>query len=135
MFRRLAQAYLATGGALDELISDRASTRARTPGAFSAENVLDAAAPTNFPLTNPAVLKATLDDGGANLARGSRALLRDLSRPPRIPAMVDTSAFEVGENVAVTPGAVVLRTPVIELLQYEPSTPRVRTAPRCSSRR
>jgi polyhydroxyalkanoate synthase len=129
-FRRLAQAYLATGRTLDELISDTGlDTRAERRVRFSAENVLDAAAPTNFPLTNPAVLKATLDDGGANLARGSRALLRDLSRPPRIPAMVDTSAFEVGENVAVTPGAVVLRTPVIELLQYEPNTPRVRTTP------
>jgi polyhydroxyalkanoate synthase len=129
-FRRLAQAYLATGRAVDELISDSGlDTRAERRVRFSAENVLDAAAPTNFPLTNPAVLKATLDDGGTNLVRGSRALLRDLSRPPRIPAMVDTSAFEVGENVAVTPGAVVLRTPVIELLQYEPTTPRVRETP------
>jgi class II poly(R)-hydroxyalkanoic acid synthase len=52
-----------------------------------------------------------------------------MSRPPRIPAMVDTSAFEVGRDLAVTPGAVVLRTPVFELLQYEPQTPRVREHP------
>jgi polyhydroxyalkanoate synthase subunit PhaC len=129
-FRRLAQAYLAAGRTVDELISDTGlDTRAERRVRFAVENVLDAAAPTNFPLTNPAVLKATLDDGGANLVRGSRALLRDLSRPPRIPSMVDKSAFEVGENVAVTPGAVVLRTPVFELLQYQPATPKVRETP------
>jgi polyhydroxyalkanoate synthase len=129
-FRRLAQAYFAGGRALDALICDagldeRAERRVR----FAAENVFDAAAPTNFPLTNPAVLKTALDTGGANFARGAAALLRDLSRPPRVPAMVDTSAFEVGRNVAVTPGAVVLRTPVFELIQYEPASPRVRKVP------
>ena len=129
-FRRLAQAYLAAGQTVDELITDTGlDTRAERRVRFAVENVLDAAAPTNFPLTNPAVLKATLDDGGANLVRGSRALLRDVARPPRVPSMVDKSAFEVGENVAVTPGAVVLRTPVFELLQYQPATTKVRETP------
>ena len=84
----------------------------------------------NVPLTNPAVLKATIDTGGQQLRarRGatSRATWR---KPPRIPSMVDTSAFEVGENLAVTPGAVVLRTPVFELIQYEPQTAQVRERP------
>jgi polyhydroxyalkanoate synthase len=52
-----------------------------------------------------------------------------MAKPPRIPSMVDTSAFEVGKDLAVTPGAVVLRTPVFELLQYEPATPKVRETP------
>lgn len=86
-------------------------------------------APTNAPLTNPAAIKATVDTGGSNLVRGARNLVRDMSRPPRIPAMVDTSAFEVGRDLAVTPGAVVLRTPVLELIQYEPQTPQVREHP------
>src|SRR5439155_22740695 len=67
--------------------------------------------------------------GGRTFARGTRNFARDMARPPRVPAMVDRSAFTVGENIAASPGAVVLRTPVVELLQYEPSTPRVRERP------
>jgi class II poly(R)-hydroxyalkanoic acid synthase len=52
-----------------------------------------------------------------------------MAKPPRLPAMVDTSAFEVGEDLALTPGSVVLRTPVFELLQYDPQTPQVRERP------
>jgi polyhydroxyalkanoate synthase len=129
-FRRLAQVYLAAGKTVDELICDagldeRAERRVR----FAAENVLDALAPTNFPALNPAALKATLDTGGRNLAQGAANLVHDLSRPPHIPAMVDESAFTVGEDLAVTPGAVVHRTELFELIQYEPSTPKVRETP------
>ncbi|MEO8690060.1 MAG: alpha/beta fold hydrolase [Solirubrobacteraceae bacterium] len=126
-FRRLAQVYLAAGKTVDELISDadldeRAERRVR----FAAENVLDALAPTNFPALNPAALKVTLDTGGKNLAQGTANLVHDLSRRPHIPAMVDDSAFTVGEDLALSPGAVVLRTELFELIQYEPSTPKVR---------
>ncbi len=129
-FRRLAQVYLAAGKTVDELISDagldeRAERRVR----FAAENVLDALAPTNFPALNPAALKVTLDTGGKNLAQGTANLVHDLSRRPHIPAMVDDSAFTVGEDLALSPGAVVLRTELFELIQYEPSTPKVRATP------
>jgi polyhydroxyalkanoate synthase len=129
-FRRLAQAYLAAGKTVDDLICDagldeRAERRVR----FAAENVLDALAPTNFPVTNPAALKATLDTGGRNLLQGTANLVHDLSRPPHLPAMVDKSAFTVGKDLALTPGAVVLRTELIELIQYEPTTPKVRETP------
>jgi polyhydroxyalkanoate synthase subunit PhaC len=129
-FRRLAQVYLAAGKTVDDLICDagldeRSERRVR----FAAENVLDALAPTNFPVLNPAALKATLDTGGRNLAQGTANLVHDLSRPPHIPAMVDESAFTVGEDLALTPGAVVLRTELFELIQYEPSTPKVRETP------
>jgi len=130
LLRRLLQGYLAACHAVDGLISDaetdwRTERRAR----FAATNLLDALAPTNFPLSNPTVLKDIVDHGGAGLARGTRQLVRDLSRPPRLPASVDTATFTVGENLAVTPGAVVLRNEVFELIQYEPRSERVREVP------
>jgi len=129
-FRRLMQAYLATGHTVDQLIDDaRLDWRSERRMRLAAENLVDALAPTNAPLLNPTALKAAVDTGGRNFARGSRNFARDMAHPPRVPAMVDRSAFTVGENVAASPGAVVLRTPVIELLQYEPTTPRVREQP------
>jgi polyhydroxyalkanoate synthase len=128
--RRLLQTYLATGRTVDELVRDadldwKAERRVR----FVAENILDAAAPSNVPVLNPAVLKTAIDTGGLNFVRGARKFARDMSRPPRIPSMVDTSAFAVGENLALTPGAVVLRRPAFELIQYRPTTEQVREQP------
>jgi polyhydroxyalkanoate synthase len=130
LFHRLAQAYLAAGRTVDGLICDAdldwaSERRVR----FAAENLLDALAPTNAPLTNPAAIKAAVDTGGLNFVRGGANLVRDMSRSPRIPTMVDRSAFDVGRNVAASPGAVVLRTPVLELLQYDAQTPQVRRHP------
>jgi polyhydroxyalkanoate synthase subunit PhaC len=129
-FRRLLQGYLATGRALDGLIEDAGlDWRSERQIRFAAENVLDALAPSNAPMTNPAVWKAALDTGGRNFARGAANFARDMAKPPRIPSMVDTSAFTVGEDIAVTPGQVVLRSPVFELLQYRPQTKKVRGRP------
>ena len=129
-FRRLLQTYLATGQAIDCLIGDAGlDWRSERQIRFASENLLDALAPTNAPLANPAVMKAALDTGGRNFVRGAANFARDMSRPPRIPSMVDTSAFEVGGNIAVTPGAVVLRSPVFELIQYKPQTSKVRERP------
>ncbi len=130
MFRRLSQLYLLWASQVDATIDDadldwQDERRLR----FAAGNVTDALAPTNFPAFNPAVLKATLDQGGSNLVEGTKKLVRDMAKPPRIPNMVDTSEFELGENIAVTPGAVVLRTDVFELIQYEPRTTQVREVP------
>ena len=130
LFRRVLQGYLAVGETVDGLITDagvdwRAERRAR----LAATNVLDALAPTNFAFTNPAVIKETVDTGGTNLVRGTRRLVRDFSAPPRLPATVDTSKFEVGGNLAATPGSVVLRTEVFELIHYRPSTDQVREVP------
>lgn len=128
-FRRVAQTYLATGIAVDRLIDDaQLDWRADTMARFVAGNVHDLLAPTNFVWGNPAVLKETLDQGGANLVKGARRAGRDIGAR-RLPAMVDTSRFEVGGNVATTPGQVVLRTPVFELLHYAPSTTKVHTVP------
>ena len=129
-FRRLLQGYLATGRALDGLIEDAGlDWRSERQIRFAAENVLDALAPSNAPMTNPAVWKVALDTGGRNFTRGAANFARDMAKPPRIPSMVDTSAFTVGEDIAVTPGQVVLRSPVFELLQYKPQTKKVRERP------
>jgi polyhydroxyalkanoate synthase len=130
LFRRLLQGYLAVGETVDGLISDsdvdwRAERRAR----LAAGNVIDALAPTNFPWSNPEVIKETVNTGGENLVRGARQLAHDLATPPRLPATVDTGKFEVGGNLAISPGSVVLRTEVFELIQYRPSTEKVREVP------
>jgi class II poly(R)-hydroxyalkanoic acid synthase len=129
-FRRLLQSYLAAGEAVDEVISDadldwRSDKRVR----FTAENVLDLLAPSNNPWLNPTVLKATIDSGGLHFLAGLRNLVNDLGRPPFLPSSVDSSKFEVGEDLATTPGSVVLRTEVLELIQYHPQTAKVREVP------
>ncbi len=129
-FHRLMQAYLSIGETVSGLVTDSdVDWRAERQARFAASNILDALAPTNFPWSNPAVIKATIDEGGANLVRGARHFASDVSRPPRLPAMVDTSKFAVGENLAITPGSVVLRTEVFELIHYTPRTEQVHEVP------
>ena len=130
LFRRIAQAYLATRATADNLIDDaELDWAAEGELLFVVENIADALAPTNFLWSNPTALKATIDYGGANLVKGARNLLRDLSTSPRLPASVDTSSFVLGQNLAATPGAVVHRTEVFELIQYAPTTEMVREVP------
>ena len=130
LLRRLMQTYLAIGGTVDELISDSSlDWRAERQARFAAGNVLDALAPTNFPWSNPAVIREIVDTGGANLVKGARRFARDVSRSPRLPATVDTSKFEVGGNLATSTGSVVMRTDVFELIQYRPQTEQVRELP------
>ena len=128
LLHRTMQQYLALTEALDGLVTDADLAWAHDVRArFALEVLVDAVAPTNVPWLNPAVLKETLDRGGANLVRGGRRALRDV-RARRLPATVDSSRFEVGRNLAATAGAVVLRTELFELLHYEPPTARW---PRC----
>jgi poly[(R)-3-hydroxyalkanoate] polymerase subunit PhaC len=127
---RTVQAYVAAGESLQRLLDiaqleQRDDLRMR----FLADNLYDAAAPSNLPWLNPAAIKEVINTGGANLLRGLRSLVRDMATPPRVPSMVDSAAFSVGENLAVTPGAVVLRTPVFELIQYAPTTSEVNATP------
>jgi polyhydroxyalkanoate synthase len=130
LLRELLQSYLAVGETVDGLIEDAAvDWRTQLQARLAAGNVMDALAPTNFPWSNPAVLREIVNTGGGNLARGLRRLARDLSTPPRLPATVDTSGFEVGGNLAVSPGSVVLRNEVLELIHYQPQTDQVRETP------
>ena len=130
LLHRTMQAYLAAaqtaegvvaGAGLDEADSERVG--------FVLTNLVDALAPSNNPLLNPAAAKAAIDTGGGSAVTGLRHFLADMAVPPRVPSMVEPDAFEVGVDLAVTPGAVVLRTPVFELIQYRPVTPAVRQVP------
>ena len=130
VLRRWMQAYLAAGSTLDALITDAdLDSRDRHRVEFVLGNLRDALAPSNLPLVNPASAKTAIDTGGLSFARGAAALIKDLASAPRIPQMVDKTPFTVGVNVAATPGAVALRTPVLELIQYTPQTPQVATVP------
>src|SRR5437660_2511682 len=91
--------------------------------------MIDALAPSNNPLLNPAAVKAAVDSGGKSALAGLRNFAADMAVPPRVPTMVEPDAFEVGVDLAVTPGSVVLRTPEFELIQYRPVTPAVRQVP------
>lgn len=97
--------------------------------AFTTRQLLDMASPSNFPLTNPEVLRRTREEFGMNLVRGARNLWEDLERAAggKPPAL--DSRFVVGETLAVTPGKVVYRNRLIELIQYAPTTGTVRPEP------
>jgi polyhydroxyalkanoate synthase len=130
ILRRLVQGYLATGQLAEDLVTDaELDWRDAERVHFLVENLTEALAPSNVPVLNPASAKAVIDTAGLSLVRGARNLVTDMARPPRVPAMVDTSAFEVGRNIAVTPGAVVLRTEIFELIQYAPQTEQVHRTP------
>ncbi|WP_418057723.1 PHA/PHB synthase family protein [Pimelobacter simplex] len=130
LLRRLVQLYLASGRTLDQLVDDAAlDPRDRQRVRFLLENVVEALSPSNVPLVNPASAKAVVDTAGLSLARGAAQLVKDLAASPRIPDMVDTSGFTLGENVAATPGAVVFRNDVLELIQYAPQADEVSEVP------
>ncbi|GMU71862.1 MAG: class I poly(R)-hydroxyalkanoic acid synthase [Burkholderiales bacterium] len=123
-FAWLAQSYLVYADYLRELAA--ASTlppEDRRRLAFMTRQFVDAIAPSNFAATNPEVLAEALRTEGASLVHGLANLVADAGRG-RI-SMSDESAFEVGRNLAVTPGHVVFRNELIELIQYAPSTPTV----------
>jgi polyhydroxyalkanoate synthase subunit PhaC len=96
---------------------------------FTMRQILDALSPSNFLATNPEVLRVTLAQGGANLWRGWQNWLEDserklLGKPP-----IGADAFQVGRDLAVTPGKVVYRNALMELIQYTPTTARVAPEP------
>ncbi len=98
---------------------------------FYTRQFVDAMSPANFVMTNPEVLRKTAETGGANLLKGLSNLLFDLERGKgklRI-RMTDDSKFKVGENIAVTPGKVVFQTPLMQLIQYSPTTDKVLKRP------
>src|SRR6476661_1840027 len=110
-----------------ELASIATGTSDRAP-AKPDKRFSDPAWPGN-PLTSPLGWKAIIDTGGLSIARGLRRFLHDMAVPPRIPSMVEPDAFTVGEDLAVTPGAVVYRNEVFELIQYTPQTEKVWAVP------
>jgi polyhydroxyalkanoate synthase len=97
--------------------------------AFATRQMLDVASPSNFLPTNPEALRVTREQGGLNLLVGWRNWLEDLERAASGKKPVGTDAYEAGRNVAVTPGKVVYRNRLIELIQYAPTTNKVRPEP------
>jgi polyhydroxyalkanoate synthase len=98
---------------------------------FFTRQYVDALAPTNFVMTNPEVLKTTVETGGRNLLDGLNHLLHDLERGHGKLAisMTDYKAFKMGENVATTPGKVVYQNELMQLIQYQPTTMEVYKTP------
>ena len=130
MLRRTLQTYLAVGETARGLVEDAELDWGDDQRiGFIVDNLVEASAPSNNPFLNPKVLKRIVDTGGGNLVEGGRRFVRDFASAPRVPSMVEPDAFEVGTDIAVTPGAVVLRTDMFELIQYTPQTPKVRTVP------
>ena len=130
LLKRAVQTYLALGGTAEDLLADadldwRDNTRLK----FMLTNLVAASAPSNNPLISPAAWKSFIDTGGLSAVRGARALVSDMSSTPHIPTMVAPDAFEVGKDLALTPGAVVARADAYELIQYKPATPTVYQIP------
>ena len=99
----------------------------REKARFFARQLVDALSPANFPLTNPQVLKATLEEQGENLLRGFQNLLADLEKG--YISLTSENAFGVGQNVATTPGTVVFENHLFQLIQYAPTTPTTHAVP------
>ena len=130
LLRRAVQAYLAAAQTAEGVVAEAGLDEADSERVgFVLTNLIDALAPSNNPLLNPAAVKAAVDTGGGSALAGLRHFLADMAVAPRVPSMVEPDAFEVGVDLAVTPGSVVLRTPVFELIQYRPVTPAVRQVP------
>ena len=128
VFRTIQQTYLASAQALDRIVahlSEGASGTRAEQARFAASIAASAAAPTNFLVTNPAALKRAFDTGGMSLARGARNFAHDIRHNGAMPSMIEPGAFEVGRDLAVTPGAVVARDAVAEVIQYAPATDTV----------
>lgn len=128
-FDYLRRAYLLNAEFVDRLaevlpIDDKA---ARNRLKFFARQFVDALAPSNFAATNPEFVSTALATQGASITAGIRNLLDDLGKG-RI-SMTDETAFEVGRNLAVTPGQVVFENELIQLIQYDPATPKVHVRP------
>lgn len=133
VFDFIKQSYLLAADSLQGLVrqveglDDKTARKVQ----FYTRQFVDAMAPTNFVLTNPTVLQTTLDSGGDNLVKGLQNMLMDLERGRgqlQI-KMTDLKAFQPGENIAVTPGKVIFQNELLQLIQYDPSTPTVHQRP------
>ena len=130
LLRRTMQAYLAASETVAGVVAEAGLDEADSERVgFVLTNLVDALAPSNNPLLNPAAVKAAIDSGGVSALKGLRNFASDMAVPPRVPSMVEPDAYQVGVDLAVTPGSVILRTPVFELIQYRPATAAVRQVP------
>ena len=128
-YNRIGQGYRVFEQWMDQMVNAAPGDWARQARTrYLANMITGAMSPANFLATNPLALKRAFETGGMSLVRGAQNMLRDLARGG-MPSMVNRRPFPVGEKVACTPGAVVYRDEMIELLQYAPATPTVRGRP------
>jgi polyhydroxyalkanoate synthase len=130
-FDVVKQSYLLTARWLEGLVADAdgLDDETRNQLAFMARQYLNAVSPSNFPLTNPAVVRKTLATGGVNLLSGASNLLADMARGEGLVQRRADEDFELGVSIAATPGKVVFRNELMELIQYSPSTETVARRP------
>ncbi|MDQ6742167.1 MAG: alpha/beta fold hydrolase [Candidatus Dormibacteraeota bacterium] len=129
-FRRTMQSYLMLSSTLQSLVEDAdLDWKSEQQTRYMLQVLTDTLAPTNSLLGNPAAIKRAFDTAGLSLLRGVRNLVDDVRHNGAMPSMVDKRPFEVGRNIAVTPGAVVYRDEVLELIQYAPTTETVHRRP------
>ena len=129
-YRRLAQAYLVETKSLLEVVDEvELDARSRERARFAVTLLTDAAAPTNTLLGNPSALAKAVETRGRSLGNGARHMVHDLRHNGGMPSTVDTRPFTVGGNIACTPGEVVHRSEVFELIQYAASSQDVYARP------
>jgi polyhydroxyalkanoate synthase len=133
LFDYIKQSYLLTARWLQNTVREVEGIDERTARKvdFYTRQFVDALAPSNFLMTNPEVLRATIESRGENLLNGLKNLLDDLERGKGRLAirMTDMAAFRIGENIAVTPGKVVYQNDLMQLIQYAPTTDKVKRRP------
>jgi len=126
IYHAMMQAYLAWRAAIHRLVDEvELDGKSRERGRFALTLLTEALAPTNTLAGNPAAIKRAFDTAAQSLVSGARHFTADLKENGGLPSQVDRRPFRVGENLAVTPGQVVFRSKVLELLQYQPATPQV----------
>ena len=132
-FDYIKQTYLVAAGAILSSVENLENVDAQAANkiAFFTKQFVDAVAPSNFVMTNPEVVRTTIETGGKNLLDGLENFLRDVDPKDGTlrTKMVDEEAFELGRNVAVTPGKVVFQTDLMQLIQFEPTTTEVYRRP------
>jgi polyhydroxyalkanoate synthase len=133
IFDFIKQSYLLSARFVQDMVKDvdGMDPKVAQKVDFYSRQFVDALSPSNFVMTNPEVLRKTVETGGENLLKGLTNLLTDLERGRgklRI-RMTDTEAFKLGENIATTPGKIVWQTPLMQLIQYTPTTSEVLERP------
>ena len=127
-YKALTDGYLAYSKFMqDSVEAATLDAKAKDQMRFAVKQYIDAMSPSNFLASNPEAIQLALETGGASVVEGMNLFAKDMAKG-RI-SMTDETAFEVGKNVGVTPGSVVYRNALIELIQYAPQTPQVHARP------
>ena len=130
LYKSMMQGYLALGDSMNQWLNDSGiETRQMERSRIVLSNMMDALSPTNTLWGNPAAIKKAFDTSGMSLVDGMRNFVSDLVNNNGMPTQVDKTPFKLGENVACTPGKVVFRTDMLELIHYAPQTDKVHARP------